>query len=164
MRRITVSLIVLFAIAVNANYGSAQEPAPKPATPTASSESQRPKNAVEQAMEDAKSRGETVMETCVDNCDDFDRESDGRLERGRAIRLPKPDYPAIARRAHAEGEVQVQVLIDFDGTVIAAASISGHPLLQATSVTAARETLFTPTKYDGKPVKVVGVLLYNFVR
>ena len=161
MKRTTACLIVTFIIAACATYAAAQEPAPKQASDA--SETQQPKTAVERALEDAKSRGETVMSTCIENCDDFDRDADPRLERGRAIRLPKPAYPAIARAAHAQGEVKVQVLIGFEGEVIAATVLSGHPLLQAVSIAAARESLFTPTKYDGKPVKVIGVVLYNFV-
>ena len=57
----------------------------------------------------------------------------------------------------------MQVLINIEGEVIAASAVSGHPLLQATSVKAARGSLFAPTKLDGKPVMVVGVLKYNFV-
>jgi hypothetical protein len=39
---------------------------------------------------------------------------------------------------------------------MAAAAVSGHPLLPATSVAAARQARFTPTKIDGKPVLVTG--------
>jgi TonB family protein len=59
--------------------------------------------------------------------------------------------------------VEVQVLVDFDGTVVAATAISGHPLLQAAAVNAARKARFTPMMQDGEPVKVVGVIQYNFV-
>jgi outer membrane biosynthesis protein TonB len=57
----------------------------------------------------------------------------------------------------------VRVLVDFDGSVIAAAAISGHPLLQAASVNAARQARFTPMKYKGEPVKIVGIIQYHFV-
>jgi len=48
--------------------------------------------------------------------------------------------------------------------VISAKAISGHPLLQAASVSAAQGAQFTPTKLNGEPVKVKGVITYNFVR
>ena len=57
----------------------------------------------------------------------------------------------------------VQVLIDEEGYVISAEAVSGHPLLQATSVAAAREARFAPTRLEGQPVKVAGVIQYNFV-
>ncbi|SRR5712692_488496 len=87
----------------------------------------------------------------------------GGVLNGRAVHLVIPPYPAIARSAHASGAVQVQVLIDENGNVLSAHATSGHPLLQAAAVAAARSSKFTPTKLSGQPVKVNGVIIYNFV-
>jgi TonB family protein len=80
-----------------------------------------------------------------------------------AVTLVKPRYPALARMGHASGVVEVRVLVDEEGKVIAAHAISGHPLLWAVSVEAARNSLFSPTLIDGKPIKVSGVIQYTFV-
>jgi periplasmic protein TonB len=87
----------------------------------------------------------------------------GGVLNGKAISLPKPAYPPIARQAHASGTVVVQVTIDENGSVISAHAVSGHPLLQAVAVAAARGARFSPTKLSGQPVKVTGVITYNFV-
>lgn len=87
----------------------------------------------------------------------------GGVLNGKAISLPKPPYPQIARAAHAAGTVVVQVLIDENGAVVSAHAVSGHPLLQAVAVQAARSARFSPTKLSGQPVKVTGVIQYNFV-
>jgi protein TonB len=87
----------------------------------------------------------------------------GGVLNGKAISLPKPAYPPIARAAHAAGTVVVQVTIDENGNVIAAHAVSGHPLLQSAAVGAARQARFSPTKLSGQPVKVTGVIQYNFV-
>jgi periplasmic protein TonB len=87
----------------------------------------------------------------------------GGVLNGKALRLVTPPYPAIARSAHASGSVQVQVLIDENGNVVSAHAVSGHPLLQAAAVAAARASKFSPTKLSGQPVKVNGVIIYNFV-
>lgn len=87
----------------------------------------------------------------------------GGVLNGKAISLPKPAYPPIARAAHASGTVVVQVLIDENGNVVSARAVSGHPLLQAVAVGAARQARFSPTKLSGQPVKVTGVIQYNFV-
>jgi TonB family protein len=87
---------------------------------------------------------------------------DGVLN-GKATRLPQPVYPAIARQAHASGTVNVEVLISEGGGVLAAHAVSGHPLLQASAETAARQASFTPTRLNGEPVRVSGILVYNFV-
>jgi periplasmic protein TonB len=87
----------------------------------------------------------------------------GGVLNGKAISLPKPAYPPIARAAHAAGTVVVQVLIDENGNVVSAHAVSGHPLLQGAAVGAARQAKFSPTKLSGQPVKVTGVIQYNFV-
>jgi periplasmic protein TonB len=87
----------------------------------------------------------------------------GGVLNGKAVRLVQPPYPPIARSAHASGQVRVQITIDENGNVISAHAVSGHPLLQAAAVGAARSSKFTPTKLSGQPVKVTGVIIYNFV-
>ena len=142
----------------------AQETKPqeqKSATPS-TTETEKPKNEVELMLEDIKKRGDIVLGVCIENCDSA-KVITGDVKNGKALHLAKPEYPRLARMAHAQGEVKVQVIIDEDGAVIRAAAVSGHPLLYAVSVAAARETKFTPTLWEGKPVKVTGVLTYNFV-
>ena len=82
---------------------------------------------------------------------------------GRALKLVIPNYPAIASKAHASGTVFVRVVIDEQGKVIAAKAISGHPLLWAASVQAAKNSLFSPTLVGDKPVQVTGTIQYNFI-
>lgn len=86
----------------------------------------------------------------------------GGVLNGKAITMPAPEYPAIAKQANASGAVQVEVTIDEGGNVISASAVSGHPLLRATAVSAARQAKFSPTKLSGQGVKVSGVLVYNF--
>jgi bla regulator protein blaR1 len=91
------------------------------------------------------------------------RPINGGVLNGKATNLPVPQYPDIARAAHASGAVNVQVLIDGNGSVIEATAVSGHPLLRAAAVAAAREAKLSPTRLSGEPVMVSGVLVYNFV-
>ncbi len=86
----------------------------------------------------------------------------GGVLNGKAISLPKPPYPAAARSVNAAGSVSVQVLVDEKGEVVSANAVSGHPLLRPAAVQAARAARFTVTKLSGQPVKVSGVLTYNF--
>lgn len=86
----------------------------------------------------------------------------GGMLNGKAISLPIPVYPPIAKQAQASGSVTVQITIDEEGNVISASAVSGHPLLRAAAVAAAREAKFSPTKLNGQAVKVSGALLYNF--
>jgi TonB family protein len=87
----------------------------------------------------------------------------GGVLNGKAISLPQPVYPAVAKAAHASGTVTVQTTVGEAGDVISAVAVSGHPMLRAASVSAARQAKFSPTKLEGVPVKVTGTLIYNFV-
>jgi len=87
----------------------------------------------------------------------------GGVLNGKAINLPKPPYPPAARAVRASGLVSVQVLIDEDGRVMSASAVSGHPLLRGAAEQAARGARFSPTLLSGQPVKVSGVITYNFV-
>jgi TonB family protein len=87
----------------------------------------------------------------------------GGVINGKATNLPQPPYPASAKAAHASGTVAVQVTVDEEGKVISANAISGHPLLRPAAVAAARQARFSPTKLAGQPVKVSGIINYNFM-
>lgn len=82
---------------------------------------------------------------------------------GLAVSLPRPAYPEMAKRIHLQGTVSVQVLIDEEGRVVSAKAVNGHPFLTAEAQRAALQARFSPTKLGGQPVKVSGVITYNFV-
>ncbi|MET0625460.1 MAG: TonB family protein [Pyrinomonadaceae bacterium] len=88
--------------------------------------------------------------------------SGGVLNR-KAIAKPLPVYPPEAKAAGAKGTVTVQILVDEEGKVVSASAVSGHPLLQDAAVAAARRARFSPTLLSGRPVRVSGVVTYNFV-
>jgi len=80
----------------------------------------------------------------------------------KAVSLPKPDYPRIAREIRAQGPVNVQILVDETGKVISAHAVKGNPALIHAAEEAARRARFTPTVLNNQPVKVQGVITYNF--
>lgn len=81
----------------------------------------------------------------------------------KVISKPVPAYPIIAKQAHAFGPVTVEILVDEQGRVISAQATSGHPLLREAARQAALHARFSPTLLSGQPVKVSGVITYNFV-
>jgi tetratricopeptide (TPR) repeat protein len=83
---------------------------------------------------------------------------------GKALRLKKPDYPDQARLAGVAGAVVVTVTINENGKVVRACAVKGPPLLWLASERAAYDSEFAPTLLNGMPVKVTGVIVYNFVR
>ena len=84
---------------------------------------------------------------------------------GKAVSLPKPEYPSEARQSNLTGKVSVKVTIDESGKVISAKTISGieNPQIRKVCEKAAMKAEFSPTILSGKPVKVTGVIVYNFI-
>ena len=165
--RYTVVLGTVFTICMAASTVSPQE---KPATAQANdaqlvAANKKPKNEVELMLENARKRGETIIRTCLENCDensDANAVENEHFAKGQIVRLPKPPYPRLAHAASVSGVVLVQVVIDLDGSVIAASVSSGHPLFHAACLQAARESLFTTSTLNAQPVKVTGVIRYTF--
>ena len=87
----------------------------------------------------------------------------GGVLNGKAISKPMPAYPPDAKAKGVQGTVTVRVLIDEQGRVAEAEAVSGQALLREAAVAAARGARFPPTLLSGQPVKVSGVLTYNFV-
>ncbi|HET6670477.1 MAG TPA: tetratricopeptide repeat protein [Pyrinomonadaceae bacterium] len=92
------------------------------------------------------------------------RINEGGILNGRAIRLQRPQLSEQAWAAGASGTVVVVVTITDEGKVIRACAMNGNPLLWDAAERAARASEFAPTILRGKPVKVTGVISYNFVR
>jgi protein TonB len=86
----------------------------------------------------------------------------GGILNGKALSLPVPSYPESARRARAIGVVEVEVVIDLTGKVISAKAVKGPNLLQAAAEQAAKQAKFSPTLLSGQPVRVSGLITYNF--
>jgi len=86
----------------------------------------------------------------------------GGILNGKALKLPTPAYPENARRARTSGTVEVEVVIDVTGKVISAKALKGPVLLQAAAEQAAKQARFSPTLLTGQPVRVSGLISYNF--
>ena len=81
----------------------------------------------------------------------------------KAVALPQPAYPMMAKQMRIQGLVSVQILVDEQGKVISAQVVSGSPALSTAAKDAATRARFTPTMLNGQPVKVQGIINYNFV-
>lgn len=86
-----------------------------------------------------------------------------RVLNSEALELPLPNYPMVARQIRLKGTVTVQVLIDEQGRVVSAKALTGHIIFINEAESAARRARFSPTTINDQPVKVQGVITYNFV-
>jgi tetratricopeptide (TPR) repeat protein len=91
---------------------------------------------------------------------------DGGIVTRKAINLARPPFTEEARSRNFSGKILVEIVIGEDGTVLHACAYSDNaPISQIAVVEqAALQSTFKPTTIDGKPVKVSGVVVYNFSR
>lgn len=75
---------------------------------------------------------------------------------------PKPEYPAIARRAGIQGLVILQVRMKTDGSLVVEKVIEGPPTLADAAAAAVRNWQATPEQVGDKKVEVVSTLSFNF--
>jgi TonB family protein len=87
---------------------------------------------------------------------------EGGVLNGKAVSKPDPVYPPAAKARGITGNVIVEVVVDEAGKVIHARAESGLQQLRPAAVKAAYQATFAPTLLSGKPVKVRGVIIYNF--
>ncbi|MDM7921834.1 MAG: hypothetical protein QUS14_06000 [Pyrinomonadaceae bacterium] len=74
----------------------------------------------------------------------------------------KPYHTRVAKAAGATGLVQVEVLIDEDGSVLSAKARTGNKLLWPEAERAALSSKFNRPSVYGKPARAIGFLVYRF--
>jgi TonB family protein len=79
----------------------------------------------------------------------------------QAIKKVEAAYPAEPG-LRVKGKVVVRIVVDKKGNVVSARSICGHPLLVPASLKAAAEWKFQPKRVNGKVIKNVGILVFDF--
>lgn len=84
-------------------------------------------------------------------CPDIARPPTG----GRRV---KAVYPPEARQLQTAASVRLKALIGKDGKVRKLEVVSGHPLLAAAAVEAAKHWVYRPVCVNGEPVDVVTVI------
>jgi hypothetical protein len=84
------------------------------------------------------------------------------VEIGQYIYISKPFISRRAGRTQPNSQTKVKITVNEKGFVNSAIALEGHPLLRAMSVQAARQTKFIPTTINGKPVRVTGVITFDF--
>lgn len=158
---IALSLLILTGLGCRNLFDKPREDYDNPNISVNNQTNNSNSDTVNQSAGDNSSNDFTTIES--NNGTKTQRVISGGVLNGKATNLVKPPYPPAAKAVRASGAVNVQVTVDEQGNVISAAAVSGHPLLRASAVSAARQSKFSPTLLSGKPVKVTGVIVYNFV-
>jgi TonB family protein len=109
-----------------------------------------------------KSSPETQPKSAADTSSDESEPTDKGILNSLAIDLPKPVYPAEAKKNHVTGQVQVKVVVDETGKVISAEAAFGPEPLLAAAVEAAKRARFKPLVIDEARRKFFGILTFDF--
>lgn len=75
-----------------------------------------------------------------------------QLALAHMVYCPHPEYPALAKLTHVEGEVVLAIAISGDGSVVATRVLEGQPLLRGAAEAAVRHWQFRPFVEDGRAV------------
>jgi periplasmic protein TonB len=78
----------------------------------------------------------------------------GEVKEPRPVSIVQPDYPPIARAAHAQGVVVIDAVINENGDIVQAHVVSGPGLLVAAALRAVAQWKYEPTILDGTPVPI----------
>ncbi|HEV2829190.1 MAG TPA: M56 family metallopeptidase [Pyrinomonadaceae bacterium] len=142
------------------------QPAP-PAQPPAPSNESQPAQPAQPTQPPQAPEAEAAMASAAipDSAEDKSakQKSSDKLKKGELIEAPQPSYPEQAKKDKIEGVVSVVITIGDEGNVIYAKAKGGPEPLHRASEAAALKARFKPSLLNGKPVKVSGVMTYNFV-
>ena len=78
------------------------------------------------------------------------------------VSAEKPYHTRDAKANGANGLVQVEILIDTNGSVIQAKGRTGNKLLHPEAERAALASKFNRPTFGGKPARAIGFLVYRF--
>jgi protein TonB len=84
------------------------------------------------------------------------------LQESKLVKKVLPEYPTIAQRAHVEGVVYLQIVVNEEGDISEVKVLQGHPLLVDEAVRAVKQWKYSPTLLNGEPVPVVSTVTVIF--
>jgi protein TonB len=79
-----------------------------------------------------------------------------------ATSKPQPEYPAIAKQLKLEGTVNLNAFVAEDGSVDHIETVSGNPVLARSAQDALKKWKFAKQMEDGRAVKFVASVSFNF--
>jgi Ca-activated chloride channel family protein len=99
----------------------------------------------------------------IDGADIDDKTKEKKIPtKGKVAKLPKPMVAPSVKWDGSDGLVNVLVTVDETGKVIEAKAQNGNPVLRDSAEKAALKTKFKVKQTKESPIKIVGVIAYNF--
>ena len=78
------------------------------------------------------------------------------------IAAPTPVYPELAKRAHIQGVVKLQVKVKTDGSVEVQKILQGEPVLAEAAIEAVKKWRANPASINGTPVETISTVTFDF--
>ena len=75
----------------------------------------------------------------------------GQVKAPQPLFTPPPKYPVLAQEGRIEGNVEIDAVIDKNGSVVRARAVDGPPLLIAAALNAVKQWKYQPTYLNGVP-------------
>lgn len=82
---------------------------------------------------------------------------------GTLVKRVTPVYPPNARTMRTEGEVELLLQVNTDGTVGKIRTIKGNPMLAAAAIDAVKQWRYEPLRVNGTPKTTEKTIQLNFV-
>ncbi len=76
------------------------------------------------------------------------------LESAMLVHRVEPQYPALAKQIHREGQVELRAVIATDGTIQFLQVVSGDQLFLQSAIDAVTQWRYHPTVLNGQPVEI----------
>jgi TonB family protein len=80
---------------------------------------------------------------------------------GRETKRVTPSYPQAAKSHNVTGTVRVFAIVDENGKIWVTNS-EGPTMLRSAAEAAAKNWIFPPSTFNGRPVRIVGYLDFEF--
>lgn len=94
----------------------------------------------------------------------FEAEKDEPIQKARIMTRVRPSYSEAARRAHIEGVVRLELMVDENGDVVSARVLQGLGYgLDEAAIAAARRFHFKPAQKSGRSVTAPFIIKMRFV-
>jgi protein TonB len=85
------------------------------------------------------------------------------VEAPRKLHDVVPIYPEIMHKNRLSGVVHIECVIGPDGNVRDARVLDGNSIFAASALNAVRQWVYTPSRYNGRPVSVIMTVTVRFV-
>ena len=86
----------------------------------------------------------------------------GHVRPPKAIVQARPEYPALARQAHIQGDVKIDAILDEQGNVIDMKVVSGPPLLYQAVLDELKKWKYEPTYLNDRLIAVELIVTITF--